>query len=458
MYLGPLYYYMMAPALLLANFSPVGPAVMIALLGVATIFFVWYVAREWFGNVAAFISAFLYSIAPVVITYSRSSWNPDIMPFFSLLSIYSIWKVWVKSEFKWLLVLGISFAFVLQSHYLGLLLVPTMGLFWMLSFLKIYHLPSTIYQPLKRNFIKYSLLGSAAFLILMSPLVIFDARHGWRNFSAIKIFFTERQTTVSARPWTSIPKIWPIFRDDYISRIFVGTNLFWGKFAALAAAIVTFLYTLINKSKIIEFLKSEKPKENQSNTFVSGFLIVVVWILFGLLGMGLYKQHVYDHYFGFIFPAIFLLWGGLSQWVYTNFENDGKILVVTSFILLTVFNLIKNPLRYGANHQLKRAVEVAERIKNESGGNRFNLAVIAERNYEDGYQYILEKDGVEIIDIDAQLPGTITDQLFAVCEMPEEKCDPTHNPKAEVANFGWSAVNGKWSVMGVTIYKLIHYK
>src|SRR4030065_1847158 len=28
MYLGPLYYYMMAPFLLLANFSPVGPAIM----------------------------------------------------------------------------------------------------------------------------------------------------------------------------------------------------------------------------------------------------------------------------------------------------------------------------------------------------------------------------------------------------------------------------------------------
>ena len=41
MYLGPLYYYMMAPALFLAGYSPVGPAIQIALLGFATIFFVW---------------------------------------------------------------------------------------------------------------------------------------------------------------------------------------------------------------------------------------------------------------------------------------------------------------------------------------------------------------------------------------------------------------------------------
>ena len=75
MYLGPLYYYMMAPALLLANFSPVGPAIMIALLGVVTIFFVWYVVREWFSSslqgrslqAGALIAAFLYAISPVVI-------------------------------------------------------------------------------------------------------------------------------------------------------------------------------------------------------------------------------------------------------------------------------------------------------------------------------------------------------------------------------------------------------
>src|SRR3990167_1835175 len=34
MFIGPLYYYLIAPALLLANFSPVGPSALIALIGV----------------------------------------------------------------------------------------------------------------------------------------------------------------------------------------------------------------------------------------------------------------------------------------------------------------------------------------------------------------------------------------------------------------------------------------
>src|SRR3972149_9953213 len=45
MYLGPLYYYLMAPALFLAGFSPVGPALQIAILGIITIGFVWWIGR-----------------------------------------------------------------------------------------------------------------------------------------------------------------------------------------------------------------------------------------------------------------------------------------------------------------------------------------------------------------------------------------------------------------------------
>ena len=35
---------------------------------------------------AALIAATLYAISPTIIVYSRSSWNPNVMPFFSLLS------------------------------------------------------------------------------------------------------------------------------------------------------------------------------------------------------------------------------------------------------------------------------------------------------------------------------------------------------------------------------------
>src|SRR5258706_4494423 len=77
MYLGPLYYYMMAPALLLSGLNPVGPAIMVALLGSLTVWFVWFAGREWFGKTAGLIAALLFALSPVAIIYSRSSWNPN---------------------------------------------------------------------------------------------------------------------------------------------------------------------------------------------------------------------------------------------------------------------------------------------------------------------------------------------------------------------------------------------
>ena len=43
-----------------------------------------------------------------------------------------------------------------------------------------------------------------------------------------------------------------------------------------------------------------------------------------------------------------------------------------------------------------------------------------------------------------------------ICELEIKKCDPTHNPKAEVANWGWSEIENQWNVEGVTIFKLAH--
>src|SRR6266568_4013739 len=59
-FLGPIYYYFMAPFLWAFNYNPVGPAVMIGLLGVATVWLVYKVTREFFGVTAGLVAALLY--------------------------------------------------------------------------------------------------------------------------------------------------------------------------------------------------------------------------------------------------------------------------------------------------------------------------------------------------------------------------------------------------------------
>ena len=453
MYLGPLYYYMMAPSLLLANFSPVGPAVMVALLGVAAIFLVWYIAREWFGKKAAVIASFLYAITPIVIIYSRSSWNPNIMPIFSLLTIYSIWQFWERKMYKWLIVAGIFMAFVLQSHYLGLLLAPVVGFFWILSLfrLRVTRFVLNIFKPTTRNaltdeqnnFVRYSILGFLLFTLLMSPLVIFDARHEWRNFEAIKTFFMERQTTISARPWTAFPKLKPL-AEKISTRLVTGTDSKAGG-RALIGILLGILWLITFNWRTL------KGKEKKA------YLLISVWLIFALVGLGIYKQEIYDHYYGFFFAAPFLLVGGISQGIVNNSKKTGLVVVVLILGWLSYINLANNPLKYTPNRQLQRTTEVVKAVSKYSEGKAFNFAVIAERNYEGAYMYFFEMWGIPAyIPIADMLDETLKDQLFVVCEVTGERCNPETNERPELANFGWRKVVASWEESGVTIHKVIH--
>src|SRR5690606_1458304 len=221
-------------------------------------------------------AALLYAVSPTVIVYSRSSWNPNIMPFFSLLAVLSTWKFWKEKKYLWIVVAGISMAAVLQSHYLGLLLAPVIGVFWLLSLI----LAKKKKDDLKK-FIRFSVLSFTAFAFMMSPLFIFDARHGWQNFGAMKVFFTERQTTVSAKPWNSLDKIWPLWQEIN-TRLAGGYNEQVGTVIAFVILAVTFLLVLSFVRKLIA-----KRRFGFDSVEEQSLLILASWIVFSLVGLGL---------------------------------------------------------------------------------------------------------------------------------------------------------------------------
>lgn len=427
MYLGPLYYYFIAPALLLFNFSPVGPAVSVAVLGTATVAFIWYTARSWFGKVGAAVSALLYAVSPTVIENSKHSWNPNIMPFFALLSIWSIWQVWTKKQYIWLLVLGVAYAFVLQSHYLGLLLAPTLLLLGGLAWRKVRQTADG------KRFLLFSLFGFAFFVLLMSPLFIFDARHGWHNFQSMFIFFTHRQETVSAKPWTSLHLLWPLW-SQIVTSMLGASNKVTGSLLALILAIFATITTLKTHKKF------------------SPLTLLTLWLAVGLLGLGSLKQNIYDHYFGFLWPAPFLLLGALCQVLW---KDKLKWLVISAVSALVILNLYRSPLKFPPQNQLKRTQEIDKRILQESQSKPFNIGLIAERNYNEGYLYFFELANAPVRQADPQhLEQTVTDQLFVICE--KQDCSPTTDASSQIAHFGPSKVVDQFEVDGVKIYKLAH--
>jgi glycosyltransferase involved in cell wall biosynthesis len=412
MYLGPLYYYMMAIPTLLANFSPVGPAVMVSLLGVATIALVWFVGREWFNKTAGLTASLLYAISPTVIAYSNFSWNPNIMPFFALLTMYAVWKVKKTRELRWLVVMMVSYAFVLQSHYFGLFLAPVMFFYWLKS----------------RSQIKNTLYSLLLFLLLMSPLVIFDLRHDFLNFNAIKNFSTQGSSSFTT-PLSGGSK--------FVSTLTHATTRILGGRNDIAGTILTITLAV----GAIWLIKIKKLNS-----------VLLWWLLVGIFGLSLYKYKVLDHYMGFIFPALFILFGAILS-------KLPRYLIVIAVVLMVGINLLEHPFKNQPNRQLERSREIASLIREKSKGQRLNIATITDRSNRDPYAYFLLLWGVEVVDTDPNAVAyTVTDQLFVVCELPKEKCDPLYDPTTWITNFGWSKITGSWEVAGAYVYKLAHSK
>ncbi len=426
MYLGPLYYYMMAPALLLSGLNPVGPAVMIALLGTLTVWLTWFVGRRWFGPAAGLVAALLYAVSPVAIIYARASWNPNPMPFFALLCIWGIYEVWQSKKYFWLPIVGVSYAFALQMHYLGLLLIPVLGLFWLLSFLPIKKEPKA-----KSIFIKQTLIALGLFLMLMSPLVLFDIKHQGMNFNAFKAFFTDRQTTVNLNPVRS-DRFLPIILMTVSDLVLARQTLF----APLAATLLLLLSVLL-------YLKSTRRASMQ---------LLFVWLGFAILGLSVYKQHVYIHYLGFIYPAVYLLLGLLLGYL-LNQKFFLKIIAGLIVIFLVGYSLFFSPVRETPNRQLQRTEAAVDLIVKEAKGQPFNFGLIAKQNYDESYRFFLENKKANLVRGEEK----VVDQLFVICE-DGDKCQPEGNPAWQIAVFGPSHVVESWNIDYLKIYRLVHTK
>lgn len=408
MYLGPYYYYLIAPSLFLANYSPVGPAVFIALTSVLTVYLLYLIGKKWFNPQVGIISAFLFAISPVVIKYSTFSWNPNIIPLFSLLFVYFM----IESRY---ILASLAFIMCLNSHYLALLLLPVALIIWIKNN---HRTPKDLSKNLRNTF-----FAICIFILSLIPQILFDIKHRGQNINAIINFFTYRETTVSIKPYKAIPNLFPLF-TQINTRLLTGKNTTFG--------LIISLYILI--SLVFTFHRSPLR-----------FKIIALWYFIGLVGLGLYKQHIYDHYFGFLFPAVFLLFGYLITQFY-------KPISLIFLLLAVIFSIIENPWRYGPNRQLPITQQIVNSIIHESAGKPFNLALLAKQNYDPPYRYLFYE--LKALLLDAHLQ--ITDQLFVICEPWQIKCEPINNPQWEIASFGWSKIEKQWQIEDRIIFKLVH--
>jgi len=454
-FLGPIYYYFMAPFLWLFNYNPVGPAVMVALFGIATVWLIYKFCSDLFNSKIAVFAAALYAVSPLVISYSRSSWNPNPLPFFSLLSLYVLYKASEKSSWKLFLLVGVLLGIAMQLHYLTLFLGAIVFAYVVLA--QVINNKKEWIKTLSVS-AKQNLSIFAGFIIGWAPFLAFEFRHNFLDFRNISSFILHSGNTGAN------PNFFFIIYDVFF-RLFGRLVFYYPDKQQLThySSTIIVLWTVVALvgailSSLILFKKLRESYKIKSADFKK-YLLISLWLLVGVLLFGLYKKPIYDYYFAFMFPLPFILVSGFIFKIF-EFKKIGKPLAAVILFVVIALNLLGIPFRYEANRQLNQMETIAKSVNDRTGGKPFNFALITGGNSDYAYRYFFTIWGHAPVTIEnAQNDPkrkTVTNQLFVVCEsLP---CKPVGNPLWEIAGFGQADIAGKWDVSVVQIYKLVHYK
>ncbi len=447
-FLGPIYYYMIAPFLFITRLDPVGPAIMVALFGVATVGLVYFVGKRFFGRKAGMIASSLYAVSPLVVAYSRSSWNPNLMPFFSLLLLYLLLRAVKNQSLRLFLFVGFLLGIAIQLHYLTVFLGVTVFFFTVIGE------PIIEKKNLVSRYIRHGLGLLCGFLIGLSPFLLFEIRHGFPNIITIFKFIFEDNTAKVYSPGQSfLGNIW-----DVLFRLF---GRLITKFPPPEQINVTehldlrvwqIATVVLAALSIAVFFKTKDKLK---------VLLITLWLFFGVLLFGVYKKPIYDYYLGFMFPLPFLLVGNFLSQTYTlkKYRKIGMIVSALVFGVILIFNLTGAPFLFPGNKQKDQAKRIAMAVLSKTEGKPYNFALLTRGNSDHVYRYFLEAANRAPVAILNQAADpqrkSVTEQLMVVCEYQD--CQPLGNSLWEVAGFGKAEITGVWDVPFVKIYRLVHY-
>jgi len=164
-YLGPAFTYLNAFLFKLTNGDPISLAIFSPFWGVVTAFSLYFITKEVFNKKAAFWATIFYLGSSLLNFFDRRFWNPLPIPFITIWLFYSLIKAEKDSRYFILT----SFLLATSAHiHLSLFVFWPVALFFVI-------------KNIKKISLKTWALIIGVYILIISPLIVFDFVHNFDN-------------------------------------------------------------------------------------------------------------------------------------------------------------------------------------------------------------------------------------------------------------------------------------
>ena len=313
------------------------------------------------------IASFLYATSPLIIMQSRFAYHTSLIPLFTILFIYALYK-WTNGSIAFFPIIFFLLAILYNLE------IATAVLWVIFLILFIYGFWKRKKWATKILNYKTILYSAIAWIVPMLPMLIYDTQHGfpqtlkfiaWVGYKILKLFgYQSIHPQIAEESYKSIF----IFMSNKIQYLIFSPNLIFS-ISLFFLSVLTFA-----------FLSAKDLRENKLNNFVIIFLTVVISVTGFILA-----KTASDAYLPMLIPGIIITLSVFFGKLMTNKKlTIIVILIVISMGAINSFYLIKN--NYYTSLKFPQKLDAAKKIISQANGKPYNIE--AKGNLSASYGYL----------------------------------------------------------------------
>lgn len=354
-HLPPYFFYLSAFLLVPFKFNPLGWGVSAALIGALTAYFLFRLVIKIFDKKTALLASLFYSVSFTAVFFDRHYWPMTLSPLLIVLALLLLTK---------------------QSS-LGLAGILTLGLSADPS-----NLPLVLTLLVSK--IKSKITTFITFLVLfITPLILFDLRHQWTNFSGINRFFSTTanhqfslSNIVNALMLLprSLARFWFSPQTDLLQ--------LHGYCIPFAQARQKNLPTILVILAIIILFWFIRKGLKSKLSILKATAYLLIFYLLGMTVFGSLGFSLFDHYFTGLLPIFAMI----TAWIVSRAPKVFQVLLTFVFVGANFWQIAKAQNLYGL--KLKQALVVW--ANQQLQGEAYALDSVSKCHRENGLRYLFE--------------------------------------------------------------------